>query len=85
MRNLSRESLVAHRQRQNGVKKGGSGQEGDEEGRGNNPRTFRMAFTAKARPKTYPVERCSGQESMRTAMQVHFWNRQVRGTVVILE
>ena len=41
-------SLAAHRQIQHGVTKGGSGKEGNGEGGGNDTRTFRMAFKAKA-------------------------------------
>ena len=41
-------SLVAHHQNQHGVAKGGSGHLGDKEGWGDKPRTFRMAFPAKA-------------------------------------
>ena len=33
----------------------------------------------------YPVEGCSGRLAMRTSMRVHFWNRYVRDTIVILE
>ena len=36
-------------------------------------------------PGSFPVEGCSIWTSMRTAMRVHFWNRHVRDTVVILE
>ena len=46
-RDLTKESLVSHRQTQHSVEKWKSGQEGNEEGGGNEPRTFRMAFPAK--------------------------------------
>ena len=45
-------SLVKHRQNQHGVAKGGLGSDRDEEEGGNNPRTYRMAFTARAGPRT---------------------------------
>ena len=45
---LAKDSLVEHCQTQHGVEKGGSGQEGDKEGEGNEPRTFRMVFPEKA-------------------------------------
>ena len=48
---LARVSLTSHRQTQHGVAKGGSGQEGDGEVGGDNPRTFRMTFLAKAGPR----------------------------------
>ena len=41
---LVRGSLYVHLQNQHSAAKGGLGQEGDEEGRGKNLRTFRMAF-----------------------------------------
>ena len=44
-----------------------------------------MSFPQRAGPRTCPVEGCSERASMRTAMRVHFWNRHVRDTVVILE
>ena len=37
-------SPVTHCQKQHDVEKGGSGQEGNKEGRGDKPRTFRMDF-----------------------------------------
>ena len=47
-KDLVRGSLDEHQQTQNGVTKGGSGQEGDGEGAGNDPRTYKMAFPEKA-------------------------------------
>ena len=82
---LAKELLVKHRQTQHGATKGGLVSEGDEADRGDNIRTYRLAFTAKTGPRTCPVEDCSGQASMRTEMRAHFWHRNVRDTVVILE
>ena len=44
-----------------------------------------MAFIAKSAPRPCPVKGCSGRVLMRVAMRVHFWNRHVQDTVVILE
>ena len=52
---------------------------------GEDPRTYRMAFSARARPNTFPVKGCSDQASMLAAMGVHFWNRHIKDTVVILK
>ena len=82
---LGEGSLVAHRQTQQGVANWGLGQEGDEEGGGDDPRTSRMAFPTNAVPRPCPVEGCSGRAATRTAMRVHFWHRHVWDTVVILE
>ena len=60
---VSKGSLVAHHQTQHGVTKGRLGQEGDEAAEGDNPITYRMEFTAKAVPRPFPVEGCSGQAS----------------------
>ena len=84
-KDLSRGSLSAHCQTQNDVVKGGPGQEGDIEGRGDNPRTYRMLFPEKVGLKPFPVEGCSGRVATRMDMQVHFWHWNVRDTVVILE
>ena len=54
-KDLVRGSLATYRQTQHGVAKGGLGQEGDEEGGGDNPRTFRMAFPKKSGPMPCPV------------------------------
>ena len=82
---MEKGSLVTHRQTHNGVEKGGLGTEGDEAYGGNNPITYRIYFPAKAGPKPCPVEGCSGRESIWMEMRVHFWHRNVRDTVVILE
>ena len=82
---LDRGSLVTHRQIQHGVAKGGLGSEGDKADEGNNPRTYRLAFPARAGPRPCLVEGCSDWASTRTAMRVHFWNRHVMDNVVILE
>ena len=77
---------MTHRQTQHGVAKWRLGLDGDEvDGGGNNTRTYKMAFPARAGPRPYPVEECSGPASTRTAMRVHFWYRHVRDTVAILE
>ena len=52
---MAKGSLVAHRQTQHGVAKGRLGQEGKEEAGGDEPRTYRMAFPAKAGPRPRPV------------------------------
>ena len=74
-----------HLQTQNGVEKGESGQVGNKEGRGIEPRTFRIEFPAKSGLMLYPVKGCSGQVVTRTGMQVQFWHRNVRYTMVIQE
>ena len=61
-----------HRQTQNGVSKGGLGSEGVGYVGGDDPRTYRLAFPAKAGPRPFTVEGCSGQALTRMAMQVHF-------------
>ena len=82
---LAKGSLVAHRQKQNGVAKGALGSDGNKADESDKPRTYRLAFHAKAGPKTCPVEGCSDQASTQTAMRVNFWNQNVRDTMVILE
>ena len=82
---VAKGSLVAHRQTQHKVAKGRLEQEGDEAAGVKNPITYRMAFPAKARPRTCPVKGCSGRALTRTAMMVQFWHRHVRDTVVVLE
>ena len=76
---------MAHHQTQHGMEKGRSVQEGDEEGRGKDPRTFRMSFPAKVGLRPFPFEGCSVQVATRTAMWVQLWNQHVQDTVVILE
>ena len=68
---LVKGSLVAHRQTQHGMEKGGSGQVGEEEGGGNGPRTFRIAFPVKSVPRPLPVEWCSGRAATWTEMWVN--------------
>ena len=58
---VSKESLVAHHQIEHAVKNASLGQEVDEVAEGENPSNYRMSFTAKAVPRPYPVEGCSGQ------------------------
>ena len=65
---LARGSLDAHRQTKNGAERGWAGKEGNKESRGYKTRTFRITFPAKAGTRPYPVEGCSGQAEMRTAM-----------------
>ena len=84
-KDLARGSLAAHRQTQYGVVKGGLGKEGNGEGGGNDPRTYRMSFTAKAGKRPCPVEGCSVRAATRTAMRMNFWHQHVRNTVVIME
>ena len=78
-------SLVTHHQTQHEVAKGGLGSEGVRADRGNNPRTYSMAFPERAGPRPCPVKGCSGRASTQTAMRVNFWHRHVRDTVVVLE
>ena len=82
---VARGSLLTRRQAQHKVAKGRLGQEGDEAAGGNKPRTYRMAFPVKARPRTCPVEGCSGRVLTRRTIRVQFWHRHVRDTVVVLE
>ena len=84
-KDLEKGSLVVHRQTQNGVAKGGSGQVGNKDGGGNEPSIYRIAFTSKSGPMPCPVEVCSIRAATRTVMRVHFWNQHVWDTVVILE
>ena len=52
---IAKGSLVAHRQTQHGVPKGGLGPEGDEVDGGNDPRTYTTLFPAKVGPRPFPV------------------------------
>ena len=52
---------------------------------GTGPQTYRMTLLAKGGPRNCPVVGCLGRVATRTAMRVHFWNRHVLDTVVILE
>ena len=75
---MEKGSLVVHHQTKNSVKKGRLGKEGDEEARGEDTRTYRMAFPAKAVPRPCPVEGFSGRALTQMAMRMHFWHRHVR-------
>ena len=44
-----------------------------------------MVFPVRAGRRPCSVEGCSGQASTQTAIRVHFWNRHVKYTLVILE
>ena len=80
--------LVTHRQTQHIVVNGGLGSEGGKAGGGNegdDPRTYGLAFTARAGPRPFPVEWCSGRVSTQTEMVIQYWHRHVRDTMVILE
>ena len=57
---MVRGSLAAHFLTHHGVAKEGLGKEVDRYDRGNNPRTYRMAFPKKARPSHFPGEEYSG-------------------------
>ena len=48
-------SVIEYRQIQQGLEKGRLGQEGDEAARGNESRTYKMAFPAKAGSRPCPV------------------------------
>ena len=49
-KDLAKGSLVTHHQTQHGVEKGGLGSEEKEADGGDEPRTYRLTFTAKAGP-----------------------------------
>ena len=68
---------------QSGERRVGEG--GRREGGGDDPRTFRMLFTAKVVTRPCQVEGCSGRVATRMEMWVHLWHRYVQDTVVILE
>ena len=61
------------------------GSERNESDGGDETRIYRMVFPVKEGPRTFLVEECSGRASTRTTMRVHFWHRNVRDTMVILE
>ena len=44
-----------------------------------------MVFLTARGPRNFPIEVCLGQAATRTEMQVHFFHRYVRDTVIILE
>ena len=83
-KDMTKGSLVTHRQTQNIVAKGGFVPEVDEAERGYEPRNYSMTFPSKAGPRPCPVEGCSGRALTRTAMMMHFCNWHVRYTMVIL-
>ena len=82
---LAKGSLVMHRQTQNGVDKGRLRSEVNKTNEGDKTRTYRLAFPAKAGPRPFPAEGCSGWASTQTEIKVQFWHRHIRDTVVILE
>ena len=83
---LEKRSLVMRRQNQHSVAKGRLGPEGDEaDGGGDKPRTYKMAFLARAGPRPLPVKGYSGRASTWTELRAHFWHLHVRYTVLILE
>ena len=53
--------------------------------RGDGPRMFMITFPEKSVPRPFLVEGCIGWASTRASMHVHFWNRNVWGTMVILD
>ena len=82
---LTRGSLATHFQTYNGVAKEVTAQEREGGGGGKDTRTYRILFLTRAGLRHCLVEGCSGQAVKRTAMRVHFWNRYVRDTNMILE
>ena len=65
--------------------KGRLGSEEDKaDGGSKNPRTYKMEFSTRRGDRTCPVEGCSGRAWVQTSMRVHFWDRNVSDTVVIL-
>ena len=52
---------------------------------GGEPQTYHMAFPTKGGPRSCPVEGCPGRSGTRTEMRMHFFNRDVRDIVIILE
>ena len=52
---------------------------------GGEPQTYRMAFPTKGGPQSCLVEGCPGRAGTRTAMRMHFLNRNVQDIVIILE
>ena len=65
------------------------GSRGDKELRNNGPwrgsATCRMSFLNIGGMRNCPVEVCPGRAATRKAMWVHFFHRNVRDTVIILE
>ena len=52
---------------------------------GDRQQKIRMAFRDKGVPRSCPVEGCPGRAATRTAMWVHFLQRNVLDTAVILK
>ena len=52
---------------------------------GGDPHIYRMAFLTKGRPRSCPVEGCTGRAGTRTAMRMNFYRRHVQDIVVIFE
>ena len=76
--------LAVYPQTQHRKETGGRHHQGTTAPRGE-PRTYKMTFpTAGGGPRNFPVERCRGRVETRTTMQVHFLNRHVRYTVIML-
>ena len=71
---MAKGTLVMHNQTQHGLAKWGLGTEGNEASRGNEPRTYRMAFPVKVIPRPCPVKGCSGWASTCTAMLEEYLN-----------
>ena len=69
---MTKGSLVVRCQTQHDVAKGRLRQEVDEADGGNEPRPYRVTFTATAGHRTCPVKGCSGRVSTRKVLRVHF-------------
>ena len=52
---------------------------------GGETQIYRMAFPTKGGPWSCPVEGCPVRAGTRTATRMHFFNRNVRDIVIILE
>ena len=53
-------------------------------GEGGETQTYKLELP-KGGTTECPVEGCPGRAGTRTAMRVHFWRRNVRDTIIILE
>ena len=84
-KDLVRGSMATHRQKCHNVAKRRVGYKDEEGGGGDKPRTFWMTFSVNTGPRPCPVEGCSGKVETWKTTRVHFWNRHVWNTVVILE
>ena len=80
-------SLEAHRMLQHGKTKEDKWRWTDAAtgGGGGEPKTYRIEFPTKGGMRDCPVEGCPGRAGTRTEMRVHFWRRNVRDVVIILE